>query len=119
MLIRYYQVQLTCQSMVSSHPRMRKVSSTAILVLAIGLLFIGGGYVTNYAPAAKPVLGPDGAPVYGPDGKPLLHRDMAKYYRLNRPAFILMGCSGCLFGWWVVRASRHLYACYQEGRNAS
>jgi hypothetical protein len=90
-----------------------------ILVLALALLIIGGGFVTNYAPAAVPVLGPDRSPLRGPDGRPVVHRDMAKYYRLNRTAFILMGCSACLFGWCLVRGSRHLYGRYEEGRNES
>ena len=106
-------------SIVSFWSRMRKVSTTGILVLAVLLLLIGGAFVSDYAPAAKPVLGPDGVPIHGPDGRPVLHRDMEKYYRLNRPAFILMGCSACVFGWWVVRVSKRLYHCYQEGANGS
>ncbi len=98
---------------------MRAPKTVTILVLSVGMLLLSGAFKPAYFPAAKPVLSADGSPVLGPDGKPVVHRDMAKYYRLNRTSFVLMGTSACLFGWWMVRVSKHLYACYREGRNAS
>jgi hypothetical protein len=96
---------------------MKALKTSAILALAVGLFLISAAFVPAYYPAAKPVLAADGSPVLGPDGKVVTHRDMAKYYRVNRTAYILRGCSGCLFAWWLVRVSRHLYARFQEGRN--
>jgi hypothetical protein len=45
----------------------------------------------------------------GADGKPILHRDMAKYYRLNAPAFVSLGCSVALVLWSVTLASKRTY----------
>jgi hypothetical protein len=98
---------------------MKTPKTTIIFVLAVGVLLVSGAFMTNYYPAPKPVLAADGSPVMRPDGRPLVQRDMAKYYRVNRPAFILMGCSGCLFGWWLLRVSKYLYVCFQQGKNES
>jgi hypothetical protein len=98
---------------------MRAPKTTTIFVLAVVLLVIGGAAESGYYPAAKPVLGPDGASVLGADGRALVHRDMGKFYRLNAPAFALMGCSACLFGWWLIRVSRHVYGWFLEGRKQS
>ena len=98
---------------------MKALKTSAILIAALCALFAGQIFMTGYYPAAKPVLAADGSPVLDHDGKPILHRDMKKYYEVNRTAFIFMGASACLFGWWLVRVSKHLYACFQEGRKAT
>jgi len=98
---------------------MKVPKTVTILVLAVVLFLVSGAFMTDYSPAPKPVLAADGSQVLGPEGRPMVHRDMAKYYRVNRTAFTLMGGAACLAGWWLVRVSRHLYACFQEGRNAS
>ena len=88
---------------------MRVPITTTLFVLAVVLFIFGSAAMTGYYPAAKPVLGPDGSPLVGADGKLVTHRDMAKYYRVNAPAFILEGCSVVLFGWALVRVSKHSY----------
>jgi len=98
---------------------MRTPKTATLFALAIVLLLTGGASESGYYPAARPVLGPDGAPLVGADGRVLLHRDMAKFYRLNAPTFVLMGCSAGLFGWWLVRVSRQLYGCVFDGGKES
>src|SRR6266699_6855018 len=97
---------------------MRAHKTMTLFVLAVVLLIVSGALVSGYYPPALPVLGPDGSPVLGPDGRAVVHRDMAEYYRLNAPAFALMGCSACLFLWWFIRVSRHLYACFLQRRTS-
>src|SRR5947207_659905 len=98
---------------------MRTPKTTTLLVLAVVLLLISGAAESGYYPAAKPVLGPEGAPLVGADGRALVQRDMVKFYRLNAPTFALMGCSAGLFGWWLIRVSRHVYGSFLEGRKQS
>lgn len=86
----------------------RAPKTTTLFVLAVVVLVISGALVSGYYPALKPVLGPDGTAV--------LARDMAKYYRVNAPAFALLGCSGLLFIWWLIRVSKYLYVCFVQKR---
>jgi len=65
---------------------MRALKTATILLSALALLFISGAFMTDYYPAARSVVGPDGSPLLRPDGTPALHRDMVKYYRVNRSA---------------------------------
>jgi len=44
---------------------MRAPKSTTIFLLAIVLLILGGAFVSDYYPAAMPVLSPNGSPVVG------------------------------------------------------
>jgi len=98
---------------------MRAPKTMRLFVLAVVLLIGSGALVSGYYPAPKPVLGPDGSPLIGADGKPVVYRDMANYYRLNAPAYALMGCSAFLFGWWLIRVSRQLYGSFVDARKAS
>jgi hypothetical protein len=98
---------------------MRNPKTTKLFVLAVLVLVLAGAAMPGYYPASKPVLGSDRSPLLGADGRPVVHQDMAKYYRLNAPAFALMGCSACLFGWWLIRVSRHVYGSFHEGRKQS
>jgi hypothetical protein len=97
---------------------MRTPKTTTLFVLAVVVLIVSGALVSGYYPAAKPVLGPDGSPLIGADGRAVVHRDMAKYYRVNAPAFALMGCSACLFLWWLIRVARYFYACFVQRRTS-
>ena len=87
---------------------MRTPKTKTLLWLAVGLLVLCAVWIPNYYPAPIPVLGSDGTPLLKPDGSPVVHRDMTEFYRYNRPAFILLVCSICLFGWWLVRVGRGL-----------
>jgi hypothetical protein len=88
---------------------MRTPKTKTIFWLAVGLLVLSAVWIPNYYPAPIPVLASDGAPLLKPDGSPVVHRDMREIYRYNTPAFIFLGCSICLFGWWLVRVCRGLY----------
>jgi hypothetical protein len=80
---------------------MRAPKTITLLSLAIVLFVVSEGLMSGYFPAPVAVI--------GANGQPGVHRDMAEYYRLNAPAFVLMGCSALIFGWWLVRAAKHVY----------
>jgi hypothetical protein len=97
---------------------------TAIVVL-LPALFIPA-FVSGYYVEEKPLLVregmrvldtngsilPVGTPLVGTNGSILLSRNMVPYHRVNAAPFALMGLSACLFIWWLIRASRHLYASF-------
>ncbi len=97
---------------------MRAPTTTKLFVLAVVLFVCGSAAMTGYYPAARPVLGPGGSPLVGSDGKVVTHRDMAKYYRVNAPAFVLEGGSVVLFGWWLVRVLKHSYKRVSEAKTS-
>ena len=82
---------------------MRAPKTKAIFWLAVGLFVLCAVWIPNYYPAPVPLLAADGSLLLRPDGSPVVHRDMTEFYRYNTPAFILLGCSICLFVWWLVR----------------
>src|SRR5947208_34567 len=88
---------------------MHAPKTKTLVWLSLVLFFVGAASIPNYYPAPFPVLASDGSPLLNPDGSPVDHRDMTEYYRYNTPAFIFLGCSVCLFGWWLVRVFRILY----------
>ena len=82
---------------------MRAPSTKALIVLA-ALSFVGIAMVdTDFYPAPVPVLGSDGLPIHRADGKVLVHRDMAPYYRMRLPAWILSFCCAVFIIWLLVR----------------
>jgi hypothetical protein len=87
---------------------MRTPKTRTLFFLAAGLLLLAAVSVPTYYPGPTPVLRPDGSPLLKPDGTPVVHRDMAELYRLYTPAFIFIGCSVCMFTWWLVRVLRFL-----------
>jgi hypothetical protein len=88
---------------------MKTLEPSTILAVAAGLFALSlfsPALIPDWYPAHKPVLAADGSPVLGPDGRPVIRiprSDMAKYYLVTESSPILMGCSGCMFGWWLVR----------------
>ena|SRR5436309_4578017 len=98
---------------------MRTPSTTTLFVLAVLLLLLGSAAESGYYPAATPVVGPDGTPLVGTDGRTVVHRDMEKYYRLNAPAFAMMGSGLGFFDWGLVRVSRRCYAHVFKARKQS
>lgn len=93
---------------------MTKPQTKTIFFLALAFLIASQFFNTVYYPAAQPVYGPDGLQVIGADGRPVFHRDMADYFRILRPMFALLACSGCLFAWWLLRVARDIYVNHRQ-----
>ena len=88
---------------------MRAPRNIELIIVAVVLLILSSAAIGDYYPAAHPVIGPDGSVLRGADGNPLVHRDMARYYRMMIPAYILFSCSVAPIVWLLVRLLRHLY----------
>ena len=84
-------------------------SSKTLVVLAFGSMVGGAALVPTFYPGPMPLIGSDGLPMHGPDGKILVHRDMAEFYRMSIPSWILFTCSVALTIWLFVRLLRFLY----------
>jgi hypothetical protein len=88
---------------------MRAPTNIELICYAGVLFFVGTCLIGDYYPAAHPVLGPDGSVLHGVDGKVIFHRDMARYYRMMMPTYILFSCSAVPVIWLLVRFARFLY----------
>jgi hypothetical protein len=74
-----------------------------LFFLAAGLLLVAAVWILNSYPAPIPALNSDGLRLVKLDGTPVVHRDMTEFYKFSTPAFIFLGCSICLFIWWLLR----------------
>lgn len=66
-------------------------------------------FISDYYPAAYPVIGPDGSVLHGADGQVLFHRDMALYYKMMIPTYILFFISAVCTIWLFVRLLKFIY----------
>jgi hypothetical protein len=82
---------------------MRSPSTKTLIVLAAISLIGGGVLAPMWYPGPMPVIGSDGLPMHGADGKILVHRDMARFYRMWIPSEVLFVCGAALIIWLVVR----------------
>ena len=82
---------------------MRAPTNIELVGYAFVLFVLGSAAISDYYPAAQPVLGPDGLVLHGPDGKVLVHRDMTQYFRMMLPTYILFSCGAILLIWFAVR----------------
>jgi len=82
---------------------MRSPSTKTLIVLAAISLIGSGVLAPMWYPGPMPVIGSDGLPMHGADGKILVHRDMARLYRIWIPSEVLFVCGASLIIWLVVR----------------
>jgi hypothetical protein len=98
---------------------MRAPSNITLICLAVVLFFLAPMFMSDYYPAAHPVVGPDGSVLHGADGKILYHRDMTRYYQMMIPTYILLSLSAVCVIWLLVRLVRYLYGRVRKDRHVA
>jgi|ERR1035441_10450841 hypothetical protein len=93
---------------------MRLPSTKTLIVLAVISLIGCEALAPMWYPGPMPVIGSDGLPMHGADGKILVHRDMAKLYRMWIPSEVLFVCGAALIIWLVVRFLKFLFGRYRN-----
>ena len=88
---------------------MRAISNTTLVCIAIVTFVLAPMSMSDYYPAAHPVIAPDGSVLHGADGQILYHRDMSRYYQMMIPTYILFSISAVSWIWIFVRLLRHYY----------
>jgi hypothetical protein len=88
---------------------MRAPSNTTLVCIALVSFFLAPMFMSDYYPAAHPVVGSDGSVLHGADGKVLYHRDMTRYFQMMIPTYVLLFITAVCVIWLLVRLAIFLY----------